>query len=583
MSATPRLVPSTDGVRLAVYESGNPDGPTIVAIHGYPDNHTVWDGVAELLASDYRVITYDVRGAGESDKPGARSAYRMHQLVDDFAAVLDAVSPDAPVHVLAHDWGSIQAWPAVTDPDLAGRVLSFTSISGPSLDHAAGWLRRSYRHPRAALRQLTHSYYIGLFQLPGLPEAAARSGVIDRATRSGGRRWRSALAAAGGPARTPADSVNGISLYRANMLGTAAAPAPRPATVPVQLIVPAHDAYVTPDMVVAVTRPWAADLTVNRVAGGHWVVSERPDVIARLTREFLAGRAAAPASAPTPHGEFGGRLVVVTGGARGIGRATALEFARRGANVVVADVNDVAAKETVGELHELGVQAAAMHLDVSDPAAWEQFAARVRDRHGVPDVVVNNAGIGMGGPFLATSVQDWERILGVNLWGVIHGCRLFGRQMAERGTGGHIVNISSSAAFAPSVLLPAYATTKAAVLMLSECLRAELEREDIGVTAVCPGVIDTDITRTTVHVGVDEETSERMRALSVAAFERRGYGPEKAATRIVDAVRANRPIAVITPEAKAMRAISRFAPPLSRRLAKFDLSRLQTDRMLERG
>jgi NAD(P)-dependent dehydrogenase (short-subunit alcohol dehydrogenase family)/pimeloyl-ACP methyl ester carboxylesterase len=581
MSATPRLVASTDGVRLAVYESGNPDGPAIVAIHGYPDNHTVWDGVAELLAPDHRVVAYDVRGAGESDKPGARSAYRMRQLVDDFAAVLDAVSPHAPVHVLAHDWGSMQAWPAVTDPELAGRVASFTSISGPSLDYVSVWLRRGLRHPRAALRQLAHSYYIGMFQLPGLPEALARSGVVDRAARTAGRRWRSALAATGGPLRTEADSVNGISLYRANMLTSASAPTPRPATMPVQLIVPMHDPYATPDMVEAVARPWVADLTVSRIAGAHWVVSERPDVIARLTRDFVARRSAAPAA--VAHGEFGGRLAVVTGGGRGIGRATALEFARRGATVVIADVNDVAAKETVCELHELGVQAWAMHLDVSDGAAWEEFAARVRDKHGVPDVVVNNAGIGMGGPFLATSVDDWERILGINVWGVIHGCRLFARQMAERGSGGHIVNISSSAAFAPSVLLPAYATTKAAVLMLSECLRAELEREGIGVTAVCPGVINTDITRTTVHVGLDAETSERMRELSVAAFERRGYGPEKVATRIADAVRANKPIAVITPEAKAMRAINRFAPAVSRRLAKLDPGRLQADRLLERG
>jgi short-subunit dehydrogenase len=188
----------------------------------------------------------------------------------------------------------------------------------------------------------------------------------------------------------------------------------------------------------------------------------------------------------------------------------------------------------------------------------------------------------MGGPFLATSVDDWQRILGINLWGVIHGCRLFAQQMAERGCGGHIVNISSSAAFTPSVLLPAYATTKAAVLMLSECLRAELEREGIGVTAVCPGVINTDIAKTTVMLGVDEETAARMRDLTVASFERRGYGPEKVATQIADAVRANKPIAVITPEAKALRALNRFAPALGRRFARLDLAKLQADRLLQR-
>lgn len=570
MTVTPRRIASSDGVRLAVYESGDPDAPTIVAIHGYPDNHTVWDGVADRLADDFHVVTYDVRGAGESDKPGARSAYRAAQLVDDLSAVLDAVSPNAPVHLLAHDWGSMQAWPAVTDR-LAQRVATFTSISGPSLDHVGDLLRHGYRHPGLTLRQLSRSYYMFAFQLPGLPEAAARAGLIDRSARNGARRWRSALAAPRSPERSEADQLNGISLYRANLLNRMAAPRPRQANMPVQVIVPNHDPYAIPELVIEASKAWVADLTVRRVAGGHWVVSERPDVIARLTREFIERQ---PESEPEPQGEFGGKFAVVTGGAGGIGRATALEFARRGARVLIADVNDVAAKETVDELQQLGVPAWSMHLDVSDKAAWEKFAEQVRAEHGVPDVVVNNAGIGMGGPFLETSVDDWERILGVNVWGVINGCRLFGRQMAERGSGGHLVNIASAAAFTPSVLLPAYATTKAAVLMLSECLRAELEREEIGVTAVCPGVIDTDIPRTSVHVGVDAATAEQLRERAVQSFRRRGYSPDKVAKQIVDAVAANKPIAVITPEAKVMRAISRYAAPVSRRLARLDPTRV---------
>jgi NAD(P)-dependent dehydrogenase (short-subunit alcohol dehydrogenase family)/pimeloyl-ACP methyl ester carboxylesterase len=571
---SPRRVASTDGVTLAVYETGNRGRPTIVAVHGYPDNHGVWDGIVEQLADEFHVVTYDVRGAGASDKPGNRGAYRMPQLIDDLIAVLDAVSPDAPVHLVAHDWGSIQAWPAMTHPQTAGRIATFTSISGPSLDYAGAWLRQIHKHPRASLRQLAHSYYIGLFQLPVLPEAAARHGLLDRTLRMTSRRTRSARALDGDPNRSEADQVNGLWLYRANMLPRLSSPRPAATEVPVQVLVPEADAFVTGELVTEAPKPWVADFTVRRIAGGHWVVSERPDVVARLVREFIGSRSGSEAAPPRAHGEFGGKFVVVTGGARGIGRATALDFARKGADVLIADVNDMAAKETLEELRELGIRAWAAHLDVSDGAAWEDFAASVRAEHGVADILVNNAGIGMGGPFLGTTTQDWERILGVNLWSVIHGCRLFADQMVDRGEGGHVVNIASAAAYSPSMVYPAYATTKAAVLMLSECLRAELDREGIGVTAVCPGFINTDISRTTTHVGVDEATAQQRREHQIASYARRGYSPEKVAKQIVRAVGDNKSLAVITPEARLLRAVSRFTPALGRRIARLDLNKL---------
>jgi len=572
MTTVPCRVRSSDGVTLAVAESGSPDAPTVVAIHGYPDNRHVWDGVVDQLADRFHVVTYDVRGCGDSDKPGARGAYRMTLLTDDLLAVLDAVSPREPVHLLAHDWGSIQAWPALSDPRFAGRIASYTSISGPSLDHAGAWLRAAHRHPVASLRQLAHSGYIGLFQLPGLPETIVRSGALDRAIALSARSTHSRLAARPASVRTDADRVNGLSLYRANMLPRLASPKPVRVDVPVQVIVADKDAFVTPALAAQAPAPWVDDLTVRTVSGGHWVVSERPDVIARLTAEFAERGAAAQIRARA--GRFGGKLVVITGGARGIGRATALRFAHEGANVVVADIDDVAAKQVIDELHGLGVDAWSEHLDVSDAAQWEAFTATVRKQHGVPDVVVNNAGIGMGGAFLGTSADDWDKILGVNVWSVIHGCRLFAAQQVERGQGGHIVNIASAAAFAPSLVYPAYATTKAAVLMLTECLTPELAPEGIGVTAVCPGFINTDISRSTIHVGVDEQTARQRTEHQVASYQRRGYGPEKVAEQIVAAVAAGRPLAVITPEAKLFRALDRFAPRLQRRIAALDLNKI---------
>ena len=225
-------------------------------------------------------------------------------------------------------------------------------------------------------------------------------------------------------------------------------------------------------------------------------------------------------------------------------------------------------------LGDLGVGAWAYHLDVSDTSAWEQFAAQVRAEHGVPDIVVNNAGIGMSGPVLATSVDEWERILGINLWGVIHGSRLFGAQLVERGQGGHIVNIASAAAFTPSVTLPAYATTKAAVLMMTECLRAELDDAGIGVTAICPGFVDSDITRSTIYVGDDESTQAAKREHAAEAYRRRNYTPDRLARHIVRAVERNTPVAAVTVEAKVLHAVGRYAPPLARRFAKIDLNNL---------
>jgi short-subunit dehydrogenase len=155
--------------------------------------------------------------------------------------------------------------------------------------------------------------------------------------------------------------------------------------------------------------------------------------------------------------------------------------------------------------------------------------------------------------------------------GVVHGCRLFGRAMIDRGQGGQIVNTASAAAFAPAKDLSAYATTKAGVLMLSECLRAELHPHGIGVTAVCPGFIATNITRTTRYVGRGETDQQRLAERITRRYERRNFTPDRVADQIVEAIAANSPVAIITPEAKVMRALSRFAPDALRHLARLDV------------
>jgi NAD(P)-dependent dehydrogenase (short-subunit alcohol dehydrogenase family) len=280
-----------------------------------------------------------------------------------------------------------------------------------------------------------------------------------------------------------------------------------------------------------------------------------------------------------PLAHFDGALAVVTGAGGGIGRAVALALAESGASVVAADIDLPAAERTATLAKTLGAGGTAYEVDVADGAAMEAFAAEVKEAHRVPDIVVNNAGIAVAGPFLDTGVEDWERILGVNLWGVVHGCRLFGRQMRDRvnalpnkpdkpNFGGHIVNIASAAAYSPSRGLPAYCTTKAAVLMLSECLRAELAGSRIGVTAVCPGFVSTDIVKHGILVEGDATAQERLRTRGQKAIKLRNYPPEKVAERVVNAIIKNKPVVPVNFEGHLLHALSRVSPASLRLLAR---------------
>ena len=260
-------------------------GPAVVLVHGYPDTHAVWRPVAERLAgSGLRAVAYDVRGAGRSAAPDSTAGYGLDHLVDDLAAVIHDVSPDEPVHLVGHDWGSIQGWEAVCGDRLAGRISGFTSISGPSLDHVAA--RRRPPSPSQAMR----SWYIGAFHVPGAP-------ALVRATMTPAR-FRKAMAGEGAatddewPAPTlPDDASRGVALYRANMLPRLLRPNPRPARVPVQLIVAERDPAVLPSTVEVAER-WASELTRVDIDAGHWVIRSRPaEVAAAIERVLVSERA----------------------------------------------------------------------------------------------------------------------------------------------------------------------------------------------------------------------------------------------------------------------------------------------------
>jgi NAD(P)-dependent dehydrogenase (short-subunit alcohol dehydrogenase family)/pimeloyl-ACP methyl ester carboxylesterase len=545
-----------DGVRLAVTEQGDPNARTIVLVHGYPDNSSMWDPVAELLASSFHVVRYDVRGTGESDAPAGREGYGLEHLAADLAAVVRATSRGRPVHVVAHDWGSVQSWHAVTDPALAPLFASYTSISGPCLDHVSDWMRRRARRLQLArlLRQLSHSAYIGFFQMPRVPELVLRVPGALKVFHAQAR-----------------DARNGLELYRANMLNrVGGAHEPRKTDVPVQQIALSRDPFVLP-MLLDAADPFCSRLWRRELPAGHWATRSHPRQVVEYVTEFIehvegapAGRGLRGAVISGDAGRFAGKLVLITGAGSGIGRASALAFAAAGADVVAADIDEESAEETVRLVRKHSVDGYAYSVDVADSAAVRKLAESVRDEHGVPDIVLANAGIGMAGPFLDTSEDDWRRVLDVNLWGVIHTLRTFGDQLVERGRGGHLVVTASAAAFTPWPALSAYATTKAAVLSLAQSLRTELAPRHIGVSAICPGLVATNITQTTRFVGQDAETERRSRERTTRAYARRDFGPDRVATAILDAVEHNRAVVPVTAEGRLAAIGSRVSPALVR-------------------
>jgi NAD(P)-dependent dehydrogenase (short-subunit alcohol dehydrogenase family)/pimeloyl-ACP methyl ester carboxylesterase len=563
-------------VDLAVFERGDPGDPTVLLMHGYPDTHAVWDEVAELLADRFHVVTYDVRGAGISDHPNGRENYTYELLMADLRAVLDAVSPGEPVHLVGHDWGSIQSWEAVCT--MPQRFASFTSMGGPCLDHVADWMRRNSLSPKA-LDQLLRSWYMLAFQMPMLPELAWTSQSSRRFGEFLERR-EGIEPRPGHPAHTlPEDGRDGVNLYRANVPERMARPQLRRTDVPTQVIVPTKDKFVSPHLVGGLQR-WVPDLKLRPLPAGHWIPRTHPALVAKAVVEHITEatggeltgieeRELRRARVSRDRRGFEGSLVVVTGAGSGIGRATALTFAEHGATVIAADLDTEAARHTAAQVDLMHPYA----VNVADPAAMEAFAKAVLAEHGVPDIVVNNAGIGMAGPFLDHTTEDWKKILDVNLWGVIHGSKLFAEQMAARGEGGHIVNTSSAAAYTPSRSMSAYATSKAAVLMLSECMRADLADLGIKVTVICPGIVDTNITRTAHFVGRSAEEERKSQSKAAETYGRRGYGPERVAAQILAAVRRDRAVQPVTPESHVAYLASRLSPALMRRLARLDFTR----------
>ena len=239
-----------------------------------------------------------------------------------------------------------------------------------------------------------------------------------------------------------------------------------------------------------------------------------------------------------------GKVAVITGGASGIGRAVAGRAAAEGMKIVLGDIEEGPLKEAVGDLTSSGAEALGVVTDVADGASVEALRDQALDRFGAVHLVHNNAGIGLGGPIWEVSEEDWRWILGVNLWGVIHGVRTFTPLLVEQGEG-HIVNTASIAGLIAAPFLGPYNATKQAVVAISETLFKDLQSvgAPIGVSVLCPGFVQTRIAESERNrpdwaPDRDVEGAAALRGV-VQNMVDSGIAPTAVADRVIDAVRAN--------------------------------------------
>jgi len=241
--------------------------------------------------------------------------------------------------------------------------------------------------------------------------------------------------------------------------------------------------------------------------------------------------------------QFKDRVAVITGGGSGIGAAMAAAFAARGARLVLADIDAGALERTATALQATGAQVLTVRTDVGELAQVRALADAAVERFGAVHVVCNNAGIALFGPMVDASHADWEYTMRVDFWGVVHGVEVFGPRLLAQGQGGHIVNTASMAGLVGMQWLGVYCAAKFAVVGLTESLHRELTPQGIGVSVLCPMIVQTDINRNSVRnrpaalrnpgdpVDIDEPPPEVQGAMKGGVI-----GVEEVARRVVRAI-----------------------------------------------
>jgi short-subunit dehydrogenase len=264
------------------------------------------------------------------------------------------------------------------------------------------------------------------------------------------------------------------------------------------------------------------------------------------------------------------RVAAITGGGAGIGRAIALRLAREGCHLALADINRESLEETHDLLKAYPVNVSLHTVDVRDFEQVSRFAEDCVAHHGQVNVIINNAGITLQKQFTNHSLDDWHRVIDINLYGVIHGCKAF-LPILQQADEAHIVNMSSMAGFMGLPVQASYCATKAAVRALSETLWTELQPQGIGVTSVHPGAIKTDIMQRTL--AESDDIASATRAMEMAM--RFAMPVDKAADKIVQAVLKNKQRVLVGADSRVFDLLKRLLPTLSQRLMAFLVNRMR--------
>lgn len=251
------------------------------------------------------------------------------------------------------------------------------------------------------------------------------------------------------------------------------------------------------------------------------------------------------------------KKVLITGAASGIGRATAIAMGSEGCRLFLTDIDDEGLKKTVDTVKgSNGTVCLSRTLDVGDYQAMKAFAGDIHQGYGAMDILINVAGVALFSQIEDMQHSDWEKVIRVNLWGVIHGLECFVPEMIRAGTGGHIVSVSSTAGIIGLPWHTVYAGTKHALVGMSESLRYDLKKHNIGVSVICPGAVNTGLVES-VQINADKTATDKSRKL----FLKIAISPDKVAALIIHAIRSRKFMVITSFDIKLFYFVKKYCFP----------------------